>query len=73
MVATSNEVAKNCSETAIAADALRDADELMLLGTTTEVMPVIQVDDWAVSMTTLVPVRRVKWYSLRWTVYVLVG
>ena len=35
-------------EAVIAADALRDADELMLLGTTTEVMPVIQVDDWSV-------------------------
>ncbi len=35
-------------EAAIAADALHDADELMLLGTTTEVMPVIQVDDWSV-------------------------
>lgn len=35
-------------ESPIEAITLRDADELMLLGTTTEVMPVVQVDDWTV-------------------------
>ena len=35
-------------EAPIEAATLRDADELMLLGTTTEVMPVVQVDDWTV-------------------------
>jgi D-alanine transaminase len=27
---------------------LREADELMVLGTTSEIMPVVQVDDWKV-------------------------
>ena len=32
----------------VAADALPDADELFLMGTTTGVMPIVQVDDWTV-------------------------
>ena len=32
----------------VAADALLDADELFLMGTTTGVMPIVQVDDWTV-------------------------
>lgn len=37
---------------------LPDADELMLLGTTTGVMPVVQVDDWAVADGTPGPTTR---------------
>jgi D-alanine transaminase len=37
---------------------LPDADELMVLGTTTGVMPVVQVDDWAVGDGTPGPVTR---------------
>jgi D-alanine transaminase len=32
----------------VAADALVDADELFLMGTTTGIMPIVQVDDWTV-------------------------
>ena len=32
----------------VEADALPDADELFLMGTTTGVMPIVQVDDWTV-------------------------
>jgi len=35
-------------ETPVAKADLTDADELMLLGTTTGVMPIVQVEDWAV-------------------------
>lgn len=36
------------SETPIREDKLREASELMLLGTTTEIMPVVQVNGWQV-------------------------
>ena len=36
-------------EVSIEADQLREASELMLLGTTTGVMPVVKVDDWQVA------------------------
>jgi len=36
------------SEAPIREDKLREASELMLLGTTTEIMPIVQVDDWQV-------------------------
>jgi D-alanine transaminase len=36
------------SESSISEAELRDAHELLLLGTTTEIMPVVQVDDWQV-------------------------
>jgi D-alanine transaminase len=36
------------SETPISERELREADELMVLGTTSEVMPVVRVDDWEV-------------------------
>jgi D-alanine transaminase len=35
-------------ESPISEERLREADELLLLGTTTEIMPVVQVDDWQV-------------------------
>lgn len=45
-------------ESPIPKNDLRDADELILLGTTTGVMPVIQVDDWAVGDGTPGPITR---------------
>jgi D-alanine transaminase len=36
------------SETEIKADDLKSFDEMMLLGTISEVMPVVKVDDWEV-------------------------
>jgi D-alanine transaminase len=36
-------------ESPISEAKLREADELLLLGTTTEIMPVVQVDDWQVA------------------------
>jgi len=42
---------------------LKHADELMLLGTTTEVMPVVQVDHWTVGDGTPGPVTRTLQYA----------
>ena len=45
-------------ESPIAETELGEADELMLLGTTTEVMPIVQVDDWQVGTGQPGPVTR---------------
>ncbi|MFB6271342.1 MAG: D-amino acid aminotransferase [Salinibacter sp.] len=45
-------------ETPVAADALPDADELFLMGTTTGIMPIVQVDDWMVADGTPGPVAQ---------------
>jgi D-alanine transaminase len=45
-------------EAPISTDALPDADELILLGTTTGIMPIVQVEDWAVGGGTPGPVTR---------------
>jgi len=45
-------------ERPIPVDALPDADELILLGTTTGIMPIVQVDDWTVADGTPGPVTR---------------
>jgi len=45
-------------ETPVAVDALPDADELFLMGTTTGVMPIVQVDDWTVADGTPGPVAQ---------------
>jgi D-alanine transaminase len=45
-------------QTPVAADALPDADEVFLMGTTTGVMPVVRVEDWAVADGTPGPVTR---------------
>jgi D-alanine transaminase len=42
----------------VAADALPNADELFLMGTTTGIMPVVQVDDWVVGDGTPGPVAQ---------------
>jgi D-alanine transaminase len=42
----------------VAVDALPDADELFLMGTTTGIMPIVQVDDWAVGDGTPGPVAQ---------------
>ncbi len=42
----------------VAVDALPDADELFLMGTTTGVMPIVQVDDWTVGDGTPGPVAQ---------------
>jgi D-alanine transaminase len=44
---------------------LREANELMLLGTTTEVMPVVQVDDWQVGNGQPGPVTRTLQHAFR--------
>ena len=46
------------TERPIAVDELSDADELLLLGTTTGIMPIVQVEDWAVGDGTPGPVVR---------------
>ena len=38
-----------CSESPILERELQKASELMVLGTTSEILPVVQVDDWRVS------------------------
>jgi D-alanine transaminase len=48
----------SCSESPIREAKLREASELMLLGTTTEIMPVVQVDDWQVGNGQPGPVTR---------------
>ena len=45
-------------EAPVAVDALPDADELFLMGTTTGVMPVVQVDDWTVADGTPGPIAK---------------
>jgi len=45
-------------ETPVAVDALPTADELFLMGTTTGVMPIVQVDDWTVADGTPGPVTQ---------------
>lgn len=45
-------------ETPIREDELQDANELMILGTTFEVMPVVQVDDWRVAKGIPGPITR---------------
>ena len=42
----------------VAVDALPDTDELFLMGTTTGIMPIVQVDDWAVGDGTPGPVAQ---------------
>jgi D-alanine transaminase len=42
----------------VAVDALPDADELFLMGTTTGIMPIVEVDDWTVGDGTPGPVTR---------------
>jgi D-alanine transaminase len=42
----------------VEADALPDADELFLMGTTTGIMPVVQVEDWMVGDGTPGPVTQ---------------
>ncbi len=42
----------------VAVEALPDADELFLMGTTTGIMPIVQVDDWAVGDGTPGPVAQ---------------
>jgi len=42
----------------VAVDALPDADELFLMGTTTGIMPIVQVDDWTVADGTPGPVAQ---------------
>ena len=54
-----------CSESPISAMKLGEADELMLLGTTTEVMPVVQVDDWQVGTGQPGPVTRTLQQAFR--------
>ena len=46
------------TERPIAVDELSDADELLLLGTTTGIMPIVQVEDWAVGDGTPGPMVR---------------
>lgn len=53
------------SESPISEPELREADELMLLGTTTEVMPVVQVDDWQVGTGHPGPVTRMLQTAFR--------
>ena len=45
-------------ESPVAVDALPDADELFLMGTTTGVMPIVEVDDWTVGDGTPGPVAQ---------------
>jgi D-alanine transaminase len=45
-------------EAPIPTDDLRAADELMLMGTTTGIMPVVRVDDWGVGDGTPGPLTR---------------
>jgi len=45
-------------ESPVAVDALPDADELFLMGTTTGVMPIVEVDDWPVGDGTPGPVTQ---------------
>jgi D-alanine transaminase len=52
------ELGRSVDKFPMAADALPDADELFLMGTTTGVMPIVQVDDWAVSNGTPGPITR---------------
>lgn len=53
-----DELDRPVDQSPVAADALPDADELFLMGTTTGVMPIVQVDDWAVGDGTPGPVTR---------------
>jgi D-alanine transaminase len=46
------------SESPISEAKLREASELMIVGTTTEIMPVVQVDDWQVGNGQPGPVTR---------------
>lgn len=53
------------SESPINEAKLREASELMLLGTTTEIMPVVQVDDWQVGNGQPGPVTRTLQQAFR--------
>lgn len=52
-------------ERAIGEEELKKADELMILGTTTEVMPVVAVDDWTVNRGKPGPITRKLQQSFR--------
>ena len=52
-------------ESPISEAELRGAHELMLLGTTTEVMPVVQVDDWPVADRQPGPITRTLQQAFR--------
>lgn len=53
------------SESPISEAKLKEASELMLLGTTTEIMPVVQVDDWRVGNGQPGPVTRTLQQAFR--------
>jgi len=49
----------------VAVDDLPDADELFLMGTTTGIMPIVQVDDWTVGDGTPGPVAQERLAAFR--------
>lgn len=57
-----------CREEPILSTELRSASEVMILGTTTEIMPVVQVDDWQVGAARPGPITRQLQRAFRATV-----